>query len=284
MKKIMMTAGVLLITAGLLCADGNEVLVQKVSDTTATITEKLMAILPTQTVTELLEAVDQNGAGHISRMRYGKKEMLPALAPQTENASRILARWKQKKTVFMIENLYLYKKQADRAVSGVNDVQRVNEIFHAVSTLEGLEYYSTSRKKMRTLYEKSYAVTPITAAKKTVYEKTADDFAATEQLVLQKDLTFGEFIYKYSYDADNDSAGFVCENTEKLKYGVFSLVAPYEMNAALVVIDFGDYFLAYANTRANFAKMPGISEKLQNSFSTRADALYRWFVAQYEKN
>lgn len=244
------------------------------------ISEKLKAILPEKTAKSLLESSLADGRGHLSNMLYGEKNMSPQFLPEAKIASSTLSSWKQAKTVFMIENLYLYKKQK----TSEKDLQKINNIVHSVSTLEGIKYYSTSRKTMRTLYEKSYAVIAKTSGKKTIYEKIPDDLKAEEQLVLQKDLTFGEYIYKYSYFAENNGVGFVCENVDKLKYGFISLVAPQEMNVALVVIDLGDYLLAYANTRANFAKLPGISEKLQNSFSTRAEAVFNWFVESYEKN
>ena len=306
MKKLLITC-VLLITTGLLFAgDGGTagsgavgggvngeaknpaktlpaaIAEKKSTASQVSIAERLAEILPPAAVTRLVEAFDTDKTGnawHIFSLKYGEKDMSVSLAPTTDTTDTILKTWQQDKPVFMIENLYLYKK----ASSGSVDVQAISDILHSVSTLEGVEYYSASRKKMRTLYEKSYAVKSVASGKKTIYERVPDDLAASEQLVLQKDLTFGEFIYKYSYFAENNTAGFVCENAQKLKYGIFSLVDPYNMNASLIVIDLGDYLLAYANTRANFAKMPGLSEKLKNSFSTRSDAVYRWFIGQYEK-
>ncbi|MEL3908668.1 MAG: hypothetical protein P1P64_06615 [Treponemataceae bacterium] len=244
------------------------------------IEDKLKAILPEKTAKALLESSITDGRGQLSSMLYGEKNMTPQLLPNAKIAKSSFSSWKQEKTVFAIENLYLYKKKK----TSEKDLQKINNILHSVSTLEGIEYYSTSRKTMRTLYEKSYAIKAITSGKKTVYEKTPDNLKAKEQLVLQKDLTFGEYIYRYSYFAEDNGIGFVCENMDKLKYGFISLVAPQEMNVALVIIDLGDYLLAYANTRANFAKLPGISEKLQNSFSTRAEAIYNWFITSFEKN
>lgn len=242
-------------------------------------TALLKKLLPADTLNRLLANADSSGNAKLSQMLYSQKHMTATLLPQSSIAQSVFSAWQNPKTVFMIETLYLYKKPQHSAA----DLSAANDILHSVSTLEGIQYYSSSRKKMRTLYEKSYAVHPIVTAKGKGFEKTPDNLTAKEQLVLQKDLTFGEYIYKYSYKKTDGGVGFVCENTQTLTYGIFSLVDPYNMNVALAVHDAGDYLLIYANTRANFVKLPGITNKLQNSFSTRADALYNWFIGEYKK-
>lgn len=245
------------------------------------ITKKLKEILPVANAENLVKQAEKNGVGKISNMIYGEKKIEPVLLPKSQIADAVFFSWQNEKTVFMIENLYLYKKPAHR--QQITENQTISNILHSISSLQGIEYYSTSRGKMRTLYEKSYAVKSVNNSKKTEYKKVNDDMTAKEQLALQKDLTFGEFIYKYSYFAENDGVGFVCQNLETLKYGLLPLVGPREMNVSLAIMDFGDYLLAYANTRANFAKFIGLENKLKNSFSTRSDAIYNWFINMYEK-
>ncbi|PIE98551.1 MAG: hypothetical protein CR988_02665 [Treponema sp.] len=213
----------------------------------------------------------------VRKILYGEKNMDLSICPATNIAKMTTDGWKKNKPVFMVESLYLYKK------TNPQNSKDISKILHSVSKLEGIEYYSTSRKKMRTLYEKSYAVKPVKDEKnKVIYHKINDQLTAESMLVLQKDLTFGEYIYSYNYKKTDDGVGFFCENTEKLKYSFFKIVDPYEMNIALSVTDFGDYLLVYVNTRANFAKLGSLKKKLENSFSTRADAIYNWFISEYE--
>lgn len=250
------------------------------SDTTLKL--QLSKYLPEDAVTALIANQDEKGAAKLSKVLYNEKLMTTTLIPKSKLVEEVFSTWNHKKTVFMVETLYLYKKPEQKQSS--NDSQIISDIVHSVSRLEGIEYYSSSRKKMRTLYEKSFAVEKDSTSKRTKYSKVPDDLTAKEQLVLQKDLTFGEYIYKYSYFKDSAAVGFVCENTEKLKYGIITLVSPYNMNVAFSVLDLGDYLLAYANTRANIARFLGIEKKLKNSFSTRADAIYNWFISEYEKS
>lgn len=248
----------------------------------ANASDQLPEILSAPISEALLKNMDEKNTAQLSALQYNEKNMQAKLLPNADLARKVFSKWQHETCVFMMENLYLYKKPSDHIT--IDDTTHISNILHSVSTMEGIEYYSTSRKKMRTLYEKSYAVQPrMTKKKKTSWEKAPDDLTAQTQLVLQKDLTFGEFIYQYSYYAENNCVSFVCENTEKLMYGIFSLVNPYEMNVSLLIFDLGDYVLAYANTRANFARLPGIEKKLKNSFSSRADALYQWFITSYEK-
>lgn len=255
----------------------------EIQKTSQTIIDKLSDILETKIVDNLIKNLDKSGNAKLSNMVYNEKNIEAQLLPKTQISKKVFEVWQNKSCVFMVENLYLYKKQKPANNSSFNEMERISDILHSVSTMQGIEYYSASRKKMRTLYEKSYAVNKISSGNKISYQKIDDDFNAEKQLVLQKDLTFGEFIYLYSYFQEADGVGFVCENTENLKYSIFSLVNPYEMNVALSIVDLDDYLLAYANTRANFPRLAGIDKKLQNSFSTRADALYNWFIKNYEQ-
>ncbi|MBQ7612959.1 MAG: hypothetical protein IJU92_07810 [Spirochaetaceae bacterium] len=246
-----------------------------------TVKENLTSILSPSIVGELLKDIDEQGNASVTRLSYTKKKKEPSLKPESSLVEKTLSYWTQDNPIFMLETLYVYKKSENR--SGTVDIQRISDVLHAVSTLQGIQYYSSSRKTMRTLYEVSSAVKPVMQGKKQTYEKIPDDLQASEQLVLQKDLTFGEYIYKYSYIRDKNGIGCVCENTQALKYGIFSLVKPYNMNICLTVFDFGDFMLAYALTRGNFPKIIGLDSKLKDSFSTRTDAIYNWFIKNYEE-
>ena len=178
----------------------------------------------------------------------------------------------------MIECLYLYKKTGTPTKS-------ISDILHSVSALEGLEYYSPSRGKMRTLYEKSYMVKQTVNSKgKATYERIDDDMTVDSAFILQKDLSFGEHIYENTYYKGTDgSYGFTCVNQENLWYSIVKVLNAKNMNIGITIVDLGDYLLTYVNTRANCTKMSALRNKLQNSFSARAEAIYGWFIKEYEK-
>jgi len=155
-------------------------------------------------------------------------------------------------------------------------------ILRSLSRLEGLEYYSNSRKTMRTLYKSSYAV-----ESEENRTRIADPVSAPADglsvVAIQEDLTFGEYAYRYDYRQTDDTAAFYSTNIDSLSYGFIRIIKPGNLRIALLVHDLGDYLLVYNLTRAEFLAIPGMEKKLNASFSSRADAVYGWFVDEYEQ-
>ena len=186
------------------------------------------------------------------------------------------------KTPFFVENLYLYKKASGKTGPVGVDVQKISSILRSLSRLEGIQYYSTSRKKMRTLYEKSYVVDGA-KTKKRIADPVEGSADGMKVIAIQKDLTFGEYLYQYSYRQTQDTVAFFSENLEPMSLSFIKLIDPENLHVSLVVYDMGDSLLVYGLTCADFPAIPGLESKLSASFSTRADAVYKWFISEYEK-
>ena len=238
----------------------------------AGIRETLTGLLDAETAGQLLSK------GSVLTYKYKNADMSPAAAPRLPLIRKIGAvkRKTDKKPAFLIENLYLYKKETDKKVDS-------SKILRSVSKLEGLQYYSHSRQAMRTFYKKSYAVKETV---KGVFEKIADPIEGPADgltvLAQQEDLTFGNYRYEYGYFQDGNDTGLICVNTETLKYSVFKVIAPYNLQVTLTVHDLDGYLLVYCSTAADFTRLPGLEKKLKNSFSARSQALYDWFIHQYK--
>lgn len=87
--------------------------------------------------------------GSLLTYKYKSADMSPALVPDLPLMRKIgaLKRKTDKKPAFLIENLYLYKKETDTKID-------CSKILRSVSKLEGLQYYSHSRQAMRTFLQK----------------------------------------------------------------------------------------------------------------------------------
>ena len=239
----------------------------------------------------LLQILDEKNAGIlaeegvITSYKYKTSDMKPVLAPFSPLVTGISKSFNEEKDsnfkpVFLMEQLYLYKKD--------KNIQRdISKILRRISALEGVEYYSHSRGKMRTLYAKSFAVKEVKNGKKTDYEKIPDPLEVPAEgltvLVRQEDLTFGDNIYRYEYFTDGNSCGMVCRNAETLKYSIFKVISPEQLRVVLAVHDLDGCLAVYCATAADFARFPGLEKKLKNSFSSRSEALYKWFIREYEK-
>ncbi len=219
--------------------------------------------------------------GIVQKTVYREDRTDLPLLPRLTLAAEAEKFWTGVQPPFISETLFLYKKEA--AENKIRrEIPAISVILRSLSRLEGIEYYSNSRKTMRTLYQKSYVVkseddrTRIPDPKK----GSADGLSV---VAVQEDLTFGEYAYGYSYRQTEDTVAFYSTNIDSLNYGFIRIIRPEELKIALVVHDLGDYLLVYNLTRADFLAVPGMEKKLKASFSSRAKAVYTWFIKEYEE-
>jgi len=220
--------------------------------------------------------------GTVQNTVYRKKGEIPSLVPASTLAREAVAFWKGDEAPFFIETLYLYKKNPLKQGAPGIDTDRISVILRSLSKLEGLEYYSPSRKKMRTLYEKSYIIESVDS-KKRLPDPLAGSADGVTAMVLQKDLTFGEYAYRYSWRQTVDSVAFFSVNIDAMSYSFLKLIQPEKLRVSLIVQDLGYWLLVYNLTKADFTAIPGIEGKITSSFSARAEAVYKWFITEYEK-
>jgi hypothetical protein len=93
----------------------------------------------------------------------------------------------------------------------------------------------------------------------------------------QKDLTFGDNIYQYTYYAYPGSLVFVQENLSTMNYGPIIVVRKNQLRSVVCVLDAGDSLLVYVASMAKAASFPGMNERAGRSFSNRAEAILAWF-------
>ncbi|MCL1958475.1 MAG: hypothetical protein FWF68_02625 [Spirochaetes bacterium] len=181
----------------------------------------------------------------------------------------------------MVETLSLYKKPLHSHTNqeSWDETQKigiVNQLL-ALSTLAGIQYYSASRKSMRTFFEYSRVIDG-TNTKNPVPDPVYS--VPPGQLTLyarQKDLTFGDNIYRYEYLINRDVVFFVQENVTSLTVALFPAVGKGKLRTVIAVFDCGDALLIYVASMAKVASIPGMGERISNSFSNRAEAILKWF-------
>jgi hypothetical protein len=227
------------------------------------------------------------GGGTITEVQLKKPK--PVLAPQHTGVRRILD--ENRGTLnpdLMVETLYRYPMPANSARPEWSDSEKTGLLNGALalSTLTGIQYYSASRKTMRTFYETSqvidgpgtkrrlpdpvYALAEVPAGVITVYAR-------------QKDLTFGDNIYKYEYRADSDFLLLIQENLTTMNAGIIPAVGKNKLRSLVAVIDAGDCLLIYAASMARAASFPGLGERIGNSFTNRATAFLKWYAGRADR-
>jgi hypothetical protein len=184
----------------------------------------------------------------------------------------------------MVETLYLYAKPAGAGQEWNKD-QR-NALFNKtleLSTLEGLQYYSASRGAMRTFYETSTVIDGPSSKKvlgDPVYSEPPLELTLYAR---QKDLTFGDNIYQYDYHTYPDALIFVQQNLTAMTAGIIPAVRKNRLRSTVAIFDAGDYLLVYAVSMAKAAALPGLKDRISNSFANRAEAVLSWFSGQADK-
>jgi hypothetical protein len=99
----------------------------------------------------------------------------------------------------------------------------------------------------------------------------------------QKDLSFGDNIYRYTYYARPDSLVFMQENLSTMSYGIIPVVGKNKLRSVVAVIDAGEHLLIYAASMVKSVSLPGMERRVSASFSTRADAIMGWFSGRADR-
>ena len=185
----------------------------------------------------------------------------------------------------MVETLYIYEKPGDAgktAWSAVEEAALYNGVL-ALSTLAGLQYFSASRGVMRTFYETSSLIDGPATKKQLpdpVYQRPPAELTVYAR---QKDLTFGDNIYQYDFYSARGIMIFTQQNLTSLNAGIIPAVGKNKLRSIVGILDAGEYILVYAASMAKTVSLPGMKERVGNSFANRADAILHWFEAQADK-
>ena len=221
------------------------------------------------------------GTGPITEVQL--KKPVPLLVPRHDELRQLLAGTMESldPNIF-VETLYQYRKPRTAADGGPeqwSDAERA-DVFNqllALSTLTGIQYYSASRKAMRTLYEYSQVIDSPESKKPLPDPVYAAPPVSLSLYARQKDLTFGDNIYRYHYSAAADACFFVQNNLTSMNAGIIPAVGKNKFVTVMAVIDSGDSLLIYAAAMVKAASFPGLGERISNSFTNRAQAILKWF-------
>lgn len=162
------------------------------------------------------------------------------------------------------------------------EIGKISSVLRNLSTMQGIQYYSNSRKRWETLYTEVYTVNNPDERMKITdpTDKKADGLVS---YVYQKDRSLSGCVYKFSYFEQAAETSFRAENTEKIIYKGFNILKPEAMLLCLNAVETEEHIVFYITVRADAAKIPLVSERLAKSYGSRADAIYNWCVSKYSE-
>jgi hypothetical protein len=212
------------------------------------------------------------------------KNPQPALLPRDVFAAQIVSRiFKELEPSMLAESLYLYKKP--KGPASWSEAER-NALYNealSLSSLAGIQYFSSSRGEMRIFYETS---TVIDGPESQNPLPDPSYRAPPRELTLyarQKDLTFGDNIYQYTYYAGQNSLMLTQRNLTKMSYGLVTAVKKNRLCSLMAVIDTETHLLIYAVSMADVVSLPLLNQRVGRSFSTRLEALLTWFSGRADR-
>ncbi|MFW5718186.1 MAG: DUF6675 family protein [Spirochaetota bacterium] len=245
------------------------------SDSTESdLSARLLATLPQLSAAEVGELTD---TGELA-LPYGLEpgsdvsvRLAPAFASQIESDLRALDPKIGVEVLFVVD-----------APPGMNGVDHdVMTTLQSISTMEGIEYYSASRERMRTLFHESYVIAgpdDRTRRPDPVVESTPQSDLIH---IFQRDSSFGRNVLEVTYTIDEGAVRLRMRNLTRMLYqGIIPAVGPQALGLNLVVVPLGERLLFYGNSAARPISLLGMEARVQRSFYNRLVALYRWFLDQ----
>ena len=212
-------------------------------------------------------------AGGLSRMI--EPDVGPSLVPGNEFERAVASDLESINYTIGVEVLNLIPGEYE----GFDMVAAANLLLE-LSTLEGLEYYSASRERMRTLFLQSYAIE--SAENETRIADPSVDAAPAEgtAVMFQEDMTFGKNKLKISYEVTESTIHMITENLTTFSWGPIPLIRPGDLRLHALIYKADDFTLYYGCFGAKAPRIGILENRIYNSFYNRLISLYTWFQAK----
>ncbi len=189
-----------------------------------------------------------------------------------------------KKVGYAAEKLYVVKKSdlkvQDSAGKTDFSIEKVSEIMRSISKMQGMMYFSRSRKKWDILYKDAFFVESL-ENQVPVADKTEGNGNGLSCYAMLNDHTFGKTVYNVKYSQNENELVMYMENATYMSYKGIKVVKPGAFKMCVSIIDNDDSFIIYMGTYSEFSIISALKERLNNSFMARLEAVYNWFLVQF---
>lgn len=146
-----------------------------------------------------------------------------------------------------------------------------------VSTLEGLEYYSASREKMRTLFVQSYVIDSPVSENRIADPAIGGAPAKGSVTIFQEDKTFGKNKLTLAYEVTGSTIHMVTRNITRFTWGLIPLIKPEYLRMHVLIFLTDSFIIYYGNFGAKAVRLSLLEKRIFDSFYNRLIALSGWF-------
>jgi hypothetical protein len=216
-------------------------------------------------------------------VRVGDGQTGPLLMPLYQGNGDFRKALATERPKLLVESLYLFKRP--RPADAGLELRGLYATILSTSSLQGIEYYSASRKKMRTFYSESWRIDgPETKQRLPDATVAPGPLPAAETFfAYQRDLTFGPNLYRCSYRSYPEAVSLESINLTSLTYLGIPVMAPDGLRIRLLIVQGEEGILFYVVNSADVPSLPIIRAKVEESITNRTEALFKWFEARQKK-
>lgn len=183
-----------------------------------------------------------------------------------------------------VEVLFLFSLEDMDFDSYESDLKIFNSL-RAISTLEGIEYYSASRGHMRTFF---YDACIIDSPESNIRQpdpvvNLIPDY--DEQIIFTDDSSLGKNHFDVTYLYYGDYFAMIMENRTKIMQFIFTVAEPGELKTFMLIVPRDNYILFYGVSLIKTINLFGVLErKGKNSLYNRLVAFYNWFKSNFTQH
>jgi hypothetical protein len=205
----------------------------------------------------------------------------PRLIPQVTARKEIEARIREMEFTVGTEVLSVYRNTGVDFDTPEARLEIYN-ILRSMSTMKGIEYYSASRERMRTLFAESYVVAGPEGGKRLPDPVVLEIPAYSRLYAFQEDLTFGENINATEFHYSGDTFLLTSTNLTTMNYFFLPMVKPGNSVTMILLIPEGEEILFYGAVGAHTMRLLGLARSREDSFYNRLKAIYGWFAGRID--
>jgi hypothetical protein len=208
------------------------------------------------------------------------------LFPSLPIKERVLPQISRMKPTVGVEYLLIYRPGGfvggSRKDRPAREHLKIYNILRSVSTLRGIEYYSASRKRMRTFFYDAYVIDSPKRRRRLDDPLVEEIPTNASFFTFLRDSSLGDYVAEVKYHYHFDYFAMHIQNWSTLWQFIFPIVQPRDLNMLVIIVPDGDALLFYGLAYVNVTNIFGLAEGRTASFYNRLKALFHWFKTSYE--
>jgi hypothetical protein len=206
----------------------------------------------------------------------------PRLLPPLPRRAQILEEVRALRMTVGVELLAIYPGTG-APLDTPEGVRRLYNLMHAASRMKGLEYFSASRQRMRTLFAESYAIDDPVSRRPIPDRVFPGEIPPVFQAyTYQQDLTFGGTVYRVDYYCEDGVLSLRSSNLTPMRYLGFPMIREEQSLTWVCLVPFGSRILFYGLSGGHTVSFLGLekSKAREESFYNRLKAIFGWYTRE----